>query len=63
MLFGDKDYRLRRLGLRPNFYKVKIATQFFQIIIAALFCAALFSRQKLKTKKIGTIKHGYGNVK
>jgi hypothetical protein len=45
MLFVNKDYHLRRLGQSPNFYMVKIATQFFQIIIVAIlgsmlrFCA------------------------
>jgi hypothetical protein len=48
MLFVDKDYRLRRLGQSPNFYKVKIAEQFFQIIIAALFYAAFPAINKSK---------------
>jgi hypothetical protein len=62
MLFGDKDYRLRRFGLRPNFYKVKIATQFFQIIIAAFFMPH-YSAIKNEKQKLGTIKYGSGNVK
>jgi len=37
-------------GFARTNYKVKIATQFFQPIIAALFCTALFGYQKLNTK-------------
>jgi hypothetical protein len=39
--------------------KIKIATQFSQIIIAALFCAALIGNQKAGWQKSGLKNHGF----
>jgi len=56
-LFSDKSTPKAYVG-RPRHptqekSKVKIATQFFQIIIAALFAPPSFSFQKLNRKSAG----------